>query len=126
MKILFVFSVALVFVSGLPTKPERMRHLEDIVKILTRLEELPAKIRHTLTADVIDSHKCEAKDFCKAEKVLSKIDHEEFRGERGIGRFLNAYNKNFNTKCIVDTRNELELKVLLQRLRICVQKHYSQ
>ncbi|KAI1903032.1 hypothetical protein AGOR_G00022990 [Albula goreensis] len=131
MSVLVFFSVALVLASSAPSLSSEKHHLQEIVKILKRMEKLPEDIKQKLTADVIDGHQCEMNDFCKAEKVLElevggwKENNKLFVEEgKKLIREIKAYTKHMPCLISYESTNQLELKVLLHRLFTCAQKNY--
>ncbi|KAG9346866.1 hypothetical protein JZ751_007215 [Albula glossodonta] len=114
MNVLVFFSVALVLASSAPSLSSEKHHLQEIVKILKRMEKLP-----------------EMTDFCKAEKVLElevggwKENNELFVEEgKKLIREIKAYTKHMPCLISYKSTNQLELKVLLHRLFTCAQKNY--
>ncbi|KAG5843355.1 hypothetical protein ANANG_G00150000 [Anguilla anguilla] len=130
--VVVVFSCLLApaLVGTVPVRPPPSRistmqkTLEEMMKTLKHLAKQPKHVGDTLTPNAIDGHECKAEDFCKAEKVLSSIDHEDFRANGKIVRQLKEYNKHNSTKCAVQADTEVPLSDILRKLLDCAQKTF--
>ncbi|KAL4631246.1 interleukin-4/13b1 precursor [Arapaima gigas] len=106
-------------VSSTPITQHKRQILENIMKDLNF--SLPENLRNKLVPDVLKKE-CHNEDFCKAEQVLLKIEHNLKNWT--LIRSLSHYSQTTNCT-IVKTGNELQLRHLLDHLRRCAQKFYA-
>ncbi|KAJ8276244.1 hypothetical protein COCON_G00079960 [Conger conger] len=101
-------------------------NLTEILTTLTHLREVLKThvVKDKLILKVIDEHKCKPENFCKVEKVLSGIDHDEFREKGKLVRQLKEYNGK-QRNCSIEESTEVPLFVVLRHLHTCIQKKYS-